>query len=68
MYMYRACELVSSPDYMRIAALLELGTSVRLGTRPDCRYTPKEVGHGHMAVHLIEWESHMKPFSHRVAA
>ncbi len=31
----------------------------------------EEVGHGHMTVHVIKsyvWESHMKPFSHRVAA
>ncbi len=34
-------------------------------------YMSEEVGHGHMTVHVIKsyvWESHMKPFSHRVAA
>ncbi len=36
-----------------------------------CAFSPEEVGHGHITVHVIkssERQSHMKPFSHRVAA
>ncbi len=47
------------------------GLSAIVVGRRELEGEAEEVGHGHMTVHVIKsyvWESHMKPFAHRVAA
>ncbi len=73
----RGAEFIEEVRYICAAKLAtwDVGPDVYTPSKgkmcPRNVYTPEEVGHGHVTVHVIKSyvrESHMKPFSLRVAA